>query len=89
MIQTTSASRLSPKVYLVLQYFIRNFFRIENVLAVRLAEGIHGLSLVAYAGSCILAQYDHDVNPAFSYDEAEGTALNIHGITGTAHSRII
>eukprot|EP00959_Pyramimonas_sp_CCMP1952_P340852 7139647-Pyramimonas_sp.AAC.1 len=55
----TSASRLSPKVHLALQYLIRNVFRIENVVSVRLAKSI------------------------------QGTALNIHDITGSAHSRII
>eukprot|EP00959_Pyramimonas_sp_CCMP1952_P297954 6232821-Pyramimonas_sp.AAC.1 len=89
MLQMTSASRLSPKVYLALQYLIRKFFRIENVVSVRLAKSIHKLHPVAYADSCILVHYDNDVNPGFPYHEAEGTALNIHDITGSAHSRSI
>eukprot|EP00959_Pyramimonas_sp_CCMP1952_P182213 3809837-Pyramimonas_sp.AAC.1 len=72
-LQMTSASRLSPKVHLSLQYLISNFFRIENVVSV----------------SCTLVHYDKDVDPGFHYYEAEGTALNIHDITGSSQSRII
>eukprot|EP00959_Pyramimonas_sp_CCMP1952_P345732 7240438-Pyramimonas_sp.AAC.1 len=61
----TSASRLSPKVHCALQYLIRNFFRIENVVSVRLAKSIHKLLLVASADSCTLVHYDNDVNPGF------------------------
>eukprot|EP00959_Pyramimonas_sp_CCMP1952_P209186 4376207-Pyramimonas_sp.AAC.1 len=85
----TSASRLSPKVPSALQYLIRNLFRIENVVSVRLAKSIHKLLLVTYADSCTLVHYDNGVNPGFQYYEAEGTALNIHDIPGSAHSRII
>eukprot|EP00959_Pyramimonas_sp_CCMP1952_P030164 632409-Pyramimonas_sp.AAC.2 len=85
----TSASRLSLKVHLALQYLIRNIFRIENVVSVRLAKSIHKRPPVAYADSCTSVHYDNDVNPGFRYYEAEGTALNIHDITGPAHSRII
>eukprot|EP00959_Pyramimonas_sp_CCMP1952_P394435 8264874-Pyramimonas_sp.AAC.1 len=80
----TSASRLSPKLYLALQCLFRNFFRIENVVPVRLAKSIHKLPPVTYADSCTLAPYDNDVNPGFHHYEAEGTAL--HDITGPAHS---
>eukprot|EP00959_Pyramimonas_sp_CCMP1952_P067330 1405199-Pyramimonas_sp.AAC.1 len=89
VLQMTSASRLSPKVHLVLQYLARNFFRIENVVSVRLAKSIHELPPVAFADSCTLVHYDNHVNPGFHYYEAEGTALNIHDTTGSAHSRII
>eukprot|EP00959_Pyramimonas_sp_CCMP1952_P261753 5473606-Pyramimonas_sp.AAC.1 len=60
MRQMTSASRLSPKVHLALEYLIRNFFRIENVVSVRLAKGTHKLPPVAYADSCTLVHYDND-----------------------------
>eukprot|EP00959_Pyramimonas_sp_CCMP1952_P473962 9502644-Pyramimonas_sp.AAC.1 len=70
----TSASRLSPKVHMALQYLIRNCFRIENLVSVRLAKSIHELPLVAYAVSCTLAHYDNDVNPGFHYCGAENTA---------------
>eukprot|EP00959_Pyramimonas_sp_CCMP1952_P292324 6113847-Pyramimonas_sp.AAC.1 len=36
----TTASRLSPKVHLALQYLIRNFFRILSVDSARLANSI-------------------------------------------------
>eukprot|EP00959_Pyramimonas_sp_CCMP1952_P453894 9469041-Pyramimonas_sp.AAC.1 len=53
-----------------------------------LAKGIHGLPLVTYADICTLVHYDNDVNPGLHGYEAEGTALNMHDITGSAHSRI-
>eukprot|EP00959_Pyramimonas_sp_CCMP1952_P473657 9502103-Pyramimonas_sp.AAC.1 len=67
----TTASRLSPKVYLALQYLIRNFFRIENAVPVRLAKSIHELPPVTYADSCTLVHHDNDVDPGFQYYEAE------------------
>eukprot|EP00959_Pyramimonas_sp_CCMP1952_P284000 5936481-Pyramimonas_sp.AAC.1 len=59
----TSASRLSPKAYLALQYLTRNFFRIEDVVSFRFAKSIHKLPPVACADSCTLVHYDNDVNP--------------------------
>eukprot|EP00959_Pyramimonas_sp_CCMP1952_P092988 1946006-Pyramimonas_sp.AAC.1 len=88
-LQMTSASRLSPKVHLALQYLNRNFFRTENVVSVGLAKRIHELPPVAYADSCTLAQYGNDENPEIHYYEAEGAALDQRDITGSAHSRII
>eukprot|EP00959_Pyramimonas_sp_CCMP1952_P393575 8246715-Pyramimonas_sp.AAC.1 len=66
-----TASRLSPKVHLAIQYLIRHFFRIENVVLVRLAVIIHKLPVVTYADSCTLVRYDNDVNPGIHYYEAE------------------
>eukprot|EP00959_Pyramimonas_sp_CCMP1952_P186598 3901675-Pyramimonas_sp.AAC.1 len=63
------------------------YFRIENVVSVRLAKSIHKLPLVAYADSCTLVHDNNDVNPGIDYYQREGTALNIHE-TGSAHSRI-
>eukprot|EP00959_Pyramimonas_sp_CCMP1952_P340639 7134573-Pyramimonas_sp.AAC.1 len=77
----TCASRVSPEVYLALQYLIRNF-RIENVVSVGSAKSIHELPPVACADSCTLVHDDSDVNPGFHYYEAEGAALNIHDIVG-------
>eukprot|EP00959_Pyramimonas_sp_CCMP1952_P286396 5988450-Pyramimonas_sp.AAC.1 len=68
---------------------IRDSFRIENVVLVGLAKSIHKLPLVAYANSCTLVHSDNDVDPGFHYYAAEGTDLNIHDMTGSAHSRII
>eukprot|EP00959_Pyramimonas_sp_CCMP1952_P028119 590010-Pyramimonas_sp.AAC.1 len=84
-----SASRLSPKVHIVLQYRIWKFFSIENAVSVRLVKGTHKVPSVIYAGNCTLVHYGNDLHPGFHYYEAEGIALNIHGITGSAHSRII
>eukprot|EP00959_Pyramimonas_sp_CCMP1952_P022150 465706-Pyramimonas_sp.AAC.1 len=85
----TSASRIFPKVHLALEYLIRNFFRVENVDSVRLAMSNHKLPPVAYADSCELVRYDNDVSPGLRYHEAEGTALNMCHIIGSAQSMSI
>eukprot|EP00959_Pyramimonas_sp_CCMP1952_P210302 4400990-Pyramimonas_sp.AAC.1 len=74
----TIPSRLSPKVHLALQCIIRNFFRIENVVSVRLAKSILELPSVTYADSCAVVHYDSDVNPGFHYYESDGAGLKIH-----------
>eukprot|EP00959_Pyramimonas_sp_CCMP1952_P133250 2785801-Pyramimonas_sp.AAC.1 len=43
-------------------------------------ERIHGIFPAAYAECCTLVHYDNCVNP--------GAALDIQGVTGSAHSRI-
>eukprot|EP00959_Pyramimonas_sp_CCMP1952_P314746 6588668-Pyramimonas_sp.AAC.1 len=80
----TRARRLSPRAHLALQYLIMNFFR--NVVSVRLVKSIYMLPPVTYAGSCTLVRYDNDVDPGFHYYEADGTALNIRDILGSAQS---
>ena len=82
-------SKMHPKVHLALQYLIRNYFRIENVVAVRLAKSVHRLPQFPQADSCTLIHYDNDVTPGFHYYESNGTALNIRDITGGTKSRII
>eukprot|EP00959_Pyramimonas_sp_CCMP1952_P132104 2762154-Pyramimonas_sp.AAC.1 len=67
----TTASRLSPRAHSALPYLIRNFFRIEYVVSVRLAKSFHKLPPVTYADSCSLVHCDNDVNPGFYYYEAE------------------
>eukprot|EP00959_Pyramimonas_sp_CCMP1952_P071086 1484151-Pyramimonas_sp.AAC.1 len=42
--------------------------------------------MVTYADSCIFVHCGNDVNPGFHDYEAEGTALNIHEIAGSAPS---
>eukprot|EP00959_Pyramimonas_sp_CCMP1952_P292345 6114206-Pyramimonas_sp.AAC.2 len=54
VLDMTSASRLSPKVHLALQYLIIIFFRIENVVPVRFAKRIHKRPPLDYADSCTL-----------------------------------
>eukprot|EP00959_Pyramimonas_sp_CCMP1952_P264208 5524974-Pyramimonas_sp.AAC.1 len=67
----TTASHLSPKVQLALQYLIRNLSRIENVVSVRLAKSTHKLPPVTCADSCTWVHCDNDVTPGLHYYEAE------------------
>eukprot|EP00959_Pyramimonas_sp_CCMP1952_P109880 2298532-Pyramimonas_sp.AAC.1 len=90
VLQMRSASRLSPEVHLFLQYIINDFFRIEDFfVVVGFAWSIHALPLVTYVDSCTLVHCDNGLNPGFHCYEAEGAALNIRGVTGSAHSRTI
>eukprot|EP00959_Pyramimonas_sp_CCMP1952_P162919 3405942-Pyramimonas_sp.AAC.1 len=62
-LQMTSAADYLPMY--IWRYNIKIFFRIENVVSVRLAKGAHRLPPVACADSCTLVHYDNDVNPGF------------------------
>ena len=74
---------------MALQFLVRNYFRVDNVVAVRLAKSIHKLAPIKYATGCTLIHYDNDVSPAFHYYECNGTGLDVPQITGSNHSRII
>eukprot|EP00959_Pyramimonas_sp_CCMP1952_P209152 4375182-Pyramimonas_sp.AAC.1 len=82
-------SKFHPRVHLALQYLVRDYFRVESVVAVRLAKSVLNLPAVKYATGSTLIHYDNDANPAFRYDECVGTGLNIPQTTGSTHSRLI
>eukprot|EP00959_Pyramimonas_sp_CCMP1952_P272525 5697598-Pyramimonas_sp.AAC.1 len=82
-------SKFHPRVHLALQYLVRNYFRVERVVAVRLAKSESNLPAEKYATGSTLIHYDNDVNPAFHYYECVGTGLNIAQITGSTHSSFI
>ena len=88
-LQLTSASKTAPKVLYALQYMIRNFFRTNDVIAVRLGRSVHHVSKCAYADGSVLFYYSSDVNPDFRCYETKDTALNIQHITQSSSSRII
>ena len=74
---------------MALQYLIRNYFGVENVIAVRLAKSMHDLPTYPRADSCALVYYDNDMAPGFHYYESNGTALNVNDIANSARARII
>eukprot|EP00959_Pyramimonas_sp_CCMP1952_P263124 5502538-Pyramimonas_sp.AAC.1 len=74
-------SKFHPRVHLALQYLLPNYFRVEHVVAVRLAKSVSCLAAVKYATGSTLIHYDNDVRPAFHYYECVGTGLNIFQIT--------
>eukprot|EP00959_Pyramimonas_sp_CCMP1952_P399263 8366094-Pyramimonas_sp.AAC.2 len=88
-LQLTTASHMNPKVHLALQFLSRNYFRLENVIAVRLAKSVDKLPACAPATGSTLIYYDNDVTPAFHYYESTGTAIDVHRVTGSSHARII
>ena len=88
-LQLTTASRNAPKVLYALQHMIRNFFRISDVIAVRLGKGVHYVSRCKYADASVLFYYTSDVDPVFYCYETKDTALNIHHITQSSAARII
>ena len=81
-----TASRLSPKVHMALQHLIRLFFRIESVVAVRLAKSIRKFPAASYADSCALVYYDNDVTPGIHNYGADGAALNARDFTGATRA---
>eukprot|EP00959_Pyramimonas_sp_CCMP1952_P137919 2886924-Pyramimonas_sp.AAC.1 len=88
-LQITTASQINPKVHLALQFLIRNYFRLENVIAVRLAKSVRKLPACDPATGSTLIYYDNDVTPAFRYYKSTGTAIDVHRGTGSNHARII
>ena len=68
---------MHPKVHLALQCLVRNYFRIENVVAVRLVKSVRRLPQFARADSSALVRYDNDVKLGLHFYESDGTALSI------------
>eukprot|EP00959_Pyramimonas_sp_CCMP1952_P422891 8858746-Pyramimonas_sp.AAC.1 len=83
-----SASRVSPKVHIAVQYIVRNSSRSKTLFLFGLTKSKHKLPPVTYADSGTLLHYDINVNPYFHH-ETEGAPLAIQDVTGSAHSRII
>ena len=88
-LQLSVASKRYPKVYLALQYVIRNFFRINDVLAVRLGKSVHKVSPCSQATRSVLVYYVSEADPYFHFYESKDTALDIQFITQSPKARII
>ena len=65
MMYLSSASKKAPKVFLALQYVVKNFFDVKDVIAVRLGKGLHRVAKCDYANSSCLIHYESDEDPAF------------------------
>jgi len=85
----TTATKKAPKVYLALQFLIRNYFRISNVFAIRLGHGVKQVSNCDYAQGCTLIHYQSDVDPKFKYYETSDVALDIRDVTGSNNTRFL
>ena len=64
-LQLSMASKRAPKVFLALQYVIRNFFRINDVFAIRLGKSVSTVNKCDYADRSILIYYDSDTDTNF------------------------
>ena len=85
----SQASKRSPKVFLALQFVIRNYFRINDVFAIRLGKGLHTVQKCSLADSSVLIYYFNHQEPTFHYYETKDTALDIRTITQSTKSRTI
>ena len=85
----TSASTRSPKVFLALQYIIRNIFRIDDVFAVRLGKSVARTRSCSYADRSVLIYYVSETDPKFTYYETEDTAIDISYVTGEPKARMM
>ena len=85
----TSASKRAPKIYMALQYLVRNFFRIESVVAIRLGKGVRSVGKFHYADRSTLVYYSSDTDPDFRYYETDDTALDVLKITQNPNARMI
>ena len=88
-LRMTDGSKLAPRVHLSVQCLVRTYFRINKVIAVRLAKSVHGVPARKRAdGRAPIHDYS-DANPGSHYYESNSTGLDIYNITGSARSRII
>jgi len=87
--QLSAASRNAPKVYLALQFVIRTFFRISDVIAVKIGKSVTSVNSCEYASSCVLIYYTNNLDPDFHFHETKDTALNIQHIAQSNKARII
>lgn len=82
-------SKQVPKIHLALQYLLRNYSRIENVIAVRMGKSGTRTQTCDYVDSSTLLHYKSDTEPSFHYYETVDIALDIKAITHDDNSRII
>ena len=85
----TSASNDAPKVLYAFQHIIRNFFRIEDVFAIRLGKSVRTVSRCLQADGCTLVYYLSDINPDFRFYETQDTALDIRHVTNSDKNRFM
>ena len=65
--QLSTASKKAPKVFLALQFAIRNFFRIGDVFAIRLGKGVVTVNKCESADRSTLIYYTSDTHRDFHY----------------------
>ena len=85
----TQASKNAPKVHLALQFLVRNFFRVDDVFAIRLAKSVHKLSPCPHADRCVLIYYNDHLELDFQYYETRDITLDIPHVTCSNKARVI
>ena len=80
-LRLSTASKRAPTIHMALQYLIRNYFRINNVITIRLGKSVHKVPKCDQANGSTLIHYTNDTYPHFHYYETTDTALNIPQIT--------
>ena len=63
--QLTTMSKRAPKIHLALQFLIRNFFRINNVVTIRLGKGVQRTNKCNYCDGSTLIYYHSDNGSQF------------------------
>ena len=67
-------SKLPAKVHLALQFAMKTYFRIESVIAVRLAKSVARIGLFKRADGIALIYCVNDVHPGFHFYASADTA---------------
>ena len=68
---------------------IGNYIRIENVVAVHLAQSVAQPHKFSRADRCALVRNDNDVNAGSHYHDTNGTTSKVLDITGSARAKFI
>ncbi len=87
--ELTTATKRAPKVFMALQYVVKSFFKIDDVIAVRVGNSIHQLPSYSGADSSVVIYYYDDNDPQFKYYETKDTAVELRQITSSTKSKVI
>ena len=79
--QATACSRHKPRIHLALTYVVRNYFRIQDVFAMKVGKSIQQLSKLEHADRSALIHYVHDESPRFHFYETRYIAIYVQFIT--------
>jgi len=74
---------------MALQYILKSFFKIEDVVAIRVGNSVHQLQTYPGADRSVVIYYYDDIDPQFKYYETKDTAIELRQLTSSTKSKVI
>ena len=87
--ELSAGTKRAPKVFMALQYLIKSFFKIDDVIAIRVGNSVHRLPEYPGANNSVLIYYYDSNNPQFKYYETKDTAMDLRQVTYSTKSKVI